>query len=422
MNEVIAPPDRSPDSAVLLRTLAVLRWIAVAGQSITIVIAETVLGLPLAYGPLLIGVGVLAAFAAYASRSAWSGSEVGLVVVLLHVVFDIAQLTWQLYWSGGSANPFVSLYLLPIALVGFALPARQVLAVAGLAAAGYTFLLVAHRPLPNWHHHQESLFDLHLIGMWVNFLISAAVITAAAIRLSAVLGRQRRALAEAREAALRSEGVIAVATQAAAAAHALNTPLASMAVVAADLGREISRNSPLAEDLRVLQEQIEVCRDAVRRLVAEAALESRGPESLGTIARRVAERLALIVPEGQVSLRLPPEVVTLPMHDPTSVEHLLMNLLGNAVDASGLSGGYRAEIRASLDGSQLRLAIHDRGSGAPSAPTPFRSSKPDGLGLGVLLSRMLVERRGGTLALGRDAEGGRVDVALPIAPGTAIDR
>lgn len=405
----------STDASILLRTLATLRWIAVIGQSIAIVVAEGVLGLPLAYGPLLVGVIALVVFATYATNVAWSGAATGHGLVLAHVAVDILQLTWQLYWSGGSANPFVSLYLLPIALVGFSLPSRQVLAVAGLAVAGYSFLMAAHRPLPNWLHHHATLFDLHLIGMWVNFLISAGVITIAAIRLSAVLGRQRRALAQAREAALRSEGVIAVATQAAATAHALNTPLGSMAIVAGELARELPPDDPLAGDVRLLREQIEVCREAVRRLVAESSPDARGPEPFADIVARAVERLALIAPESVVDRAIDPGVARLPLSDPIAIEHLLMNVLGNAVEASGVVGRHWAKLDARRDGEALCIVVHDRGAGVVVEPAPFTSTKPDGLGLGVLLSRMLVERRGGTMTLGRDAAGGRVAIVLPIA-------
>jgi two-component system sensor histidine kinase RegB len=416
MAESVSTEQAATDAGILLRTLATLRWIAVAGQSVAIVVAESVLALPLGYGPLLIGVAALLAFNAYATRVAWTGDAIGRGTVLVHVALDILQLTWQLYWSGGSANPFVSLYLLPIALVGFSLPSRQVLAVAGLAVAGYSFLMAAHRPLPNWLHHHATLFDLHLIGMWVNFLISAGVITIAAIRLSAVLGRQRRALAQARESALRSEGVIAVATQAAATAHALNTPLGSMAIVAGELARELPADAPLADDVRLLRDQIEVCREAVRRLVAESSPDARGPEPLADIVTRAVERLALIAPESAVDCTIDPAVARLPLSDPIAIEHLLMNVLGNAVEASGVAARHWAGLDARGDGETLCIVVRDRGTGVIEDPAPFTSTKPGGLGLGVLLSRMLVERRGGSLSLGRDADGGRVEIKLPVIP------
>lgn len=421
MSSALAASSPTTDTEILLRTLATLRWIAVIGQSIAIVVAEGVLGLPLAYGPLLVGLIALVGFAAYANRVAWSGPATGHGLALTHVAVDILQLTWQLYWSGGSANPFVSLYLLPIALVGFALPSRQVLAIAGLTIAGYSFLMATHRPLPNWLHHHATLFDLHLIGMWINFLISASVITFAAIRLAAVLGRQRQALAAAREAAWRSEGVVAVATQAAAAAHALNTPLASMAVVAGELAREMPPDDPLADDVRLLREQIEVCREAVRRLVAESSPDARGPEPFADIVARAVERLALIEPESVVDCSIDPGVARLPLSDPISIEHLLMNVLGNAVEASGVAARYWAKLDAMRDGEALCIVVHDRGAGVVTEPAPFTSTKPDGLGLGVLLSRMLVERRGGSLSLGRDAAGGRVQIVLPLVSRMAAE-
>jgi len=215
------------DRLTLLRTLALLRAVAVVGQAAAVYTATALLELALDPRPLYAGCAVLAVFAAIAAWTAWRSTQVGTGTVLAHVAVDLGVLTWMLYWSGGPANPFVSLYLLPIALVAFALRPPAVLAVALTAAGGYSLLMLEHVPIPH-QHGDAAFFDLHLVGMWVNFLLSAALFTVFAGRLSALIGRQRRALARAREEALRSEGILAVATQAAATAHALNTPLSTM--------------------------------------------------------------------------------------------------------------------------------------------------------------------------------------------------
>lgn len=408
----------SPPVAIVLRTLATLRWLAVIGQSIAIVVADAVLGLPLAYGPLLAGLAALVAFGIHASLRA--GRIAGSRTVLGHLAFDLGQLTWQLWWSGGAANPFVSLYLVPIALAGLALPVRQVVAVAALAAAGYSLLMVAGRQLPNWHHHHAALFDLHLVGMWVNFLLSAAILTAIAARLARTLDRARRERAAAREAALRGEGLVAVATQAAATAHALNTPLGSIAVLAGELARRFPPGTEVGDDLALLRQQVDVCRDALRRLVSEAALERTGPEPLAAIVERAAERLALLRPESRVETRIEPAAAALRIGDPAALEHLALNLLGNAVDASGVAGSHYAALEAAVDGSSLVLGFCDRGPGLAQRPAPFRSGKADGLGLGFLLAEMIAERFGGRLTAARDGERGRVVVRLPIVEGQVV--
>jgi C4-dicarboxylate-specific signal transduction histidine kinase len=119
------------------------------------------------------------------------------------------------------------------------------------------------------------------------------------------------------------------------------------------------------------------------------------------------------VPESRIEVAIDDAAAPLALDDPTAVEHLLMNVLGNAVEASGPGSGHRAAITARRDGEALHIVIHDGGAGVTAEPVPFTSTKPEGLGLGLLLSRMLVERRGGSLRLGRDAIGGRVDIVLP---------
>jgi two-component system sensor histidine kinase RegB len=401
------------DHLTLLRTLALLRAVAVAGQAAAVFTATEGLELALDPRPLFAGCVVLALFAAYAGWAASRATQASTPTVLAHVAVDLVVLTWMLYWSGGPSNPFVSLYLLPIALVAFALPPAAVLSVAIAAATGYSLLMVAHVPIPH-QHGEAAFFDLHVVGMWVNFLLTAALFTVFATRLSAVIGRQRRALARSREEALRSEGILAVATQAAATAHELNTPLSTMAVLLSDLADAHAADPRLGPDLATLRRQVDVCRDAVRRLAVEGETGPRGTIALDALVRRALDRLQVLRPDALPEVEGLEGVAGITVRDDPRIEHLLINLLSNAFDASRAARNDGARLRVARTEGALRIVVEDRGPGFAVAPRDFASDKPDGLGLGLTLSRVIAEHFDGTIETRASAGGGEVAVSLPL--------
>jgi two-component system sensor histidine kinase RegB len=317
--------------------------------------------------------------------------------VLLHLGVDIAVLAWQLYWSGGPANPFVSLFIVPIALATALLPARAVLATALMAVLAYSALWLDHEPLP--HVHGE--FDLHLLGMWLNFLLTAAVLAFFGTRIASELARQRAALAAQRERSMRDEGLLAVATLAAGAAHAINTPLATLSVVLADLrdGKAGLEPEAIAEDLALMSAQVEACRAAVGQLISDSRGDSAapGPMPLAERLRATVDRWRLLRPGFDASLQFDHDTGALSLAADRSFDYLVLNLLDNAADASRAAGGERVRLLVSRDEAWLRLAFLDQGPGLAGAPTIFGSDKPGGLGLGLALASRVCEQFDGGL-------------------------
>ena len=391
-----------------LSTLARLRWMSIAGQALAIAGVPLVVPLHLPWLPMAGGVAVLFAFNLWARRQAGAASP---AAVLGHLAVDITVLAWQLYWSGGPANPFVSLFIVPIALATSLLPARGVLATAALAVLAYSLLWLGHQPLP--HVHGE--FDLHLFGMWLNFLLTAGVLAFFGTRIAAELARQRTALAAERERGARDEGLMAVATLAAGAAHALNTPLATLSVLVSDLRDGVAGvdRGALQDDLALMAAQVDACRTAVGQLVSDARADA-GSVPPSRLDARLADSLArwqLLRPGFDARLDLAEEAAALPVTADRSFDYLVLNLLDNAADASRSVGSDRVALRVRRRGDVLALAFLDEGPGLAEAPPGFRSDKPGGLGLGFALAMRVCERHGGALA----PVAGGVEATLSVA-------
>lgn len=400
-----------PD-APFLQTLCSLRWLAVAGQAATILVATWVLGLPLAQGPLWAGVAALALFNVYAQPRA-QRPDTAPVTAFGHILVDVAVLTWMVGWSGGMANPFGSLFLILIALAALALPLRWTLAVAASCLAGYAASATFGLPLPPGYFRAD---DLHQWGVVANFLISATVVLAFSTRLAIALRRRELELSALRERFARNEGIVALATHAASVAHELNTPLATMTLLADDVA-ERSEEPEVREDMETLRELLVQCRERVLALAAPASAKA-GDRSF-TTALQVLEQWRLVRPTIALN-RNDDAPLKLPL-DP-GVGHLLMVLLNNAADAGEKAGRPQVDLELRIEGDDLIGEVRDYGHGfdARDAALPgtlFSSSKRQGMGVGLALSHATIERLDGQMWM-RPAQGAgsRVGFRLPLAP------
>lgn len=404
--------ERSPST--LLATLSALRWLAILGQSAAIVVATGPLGLAFDVRPLWLGVSALAAFNVYATLRLRASAEPSHAEAFTHIAVDIGALAWLLAWSGGAANPFTSLFLLPIVFAALALPVRWTWAVAALCAFGYLLAAVFGQPLPHRHGATDG-FDLHLAGMAVNFLVSVAALLYFFTAMLAALRRRDHELSLLRERFTRNEGIVALATHAASVAHELNTPLGTMTLMLDDL-LDDDDDPALADDHRTLRELVDVCRDRVRELAVPAG-DGRGADATRVELDRVIARWQLVRPtirlERQGSLDGTTRV------DP-AVGHLLLALLNNAADAGEAVGTPHVDLRLDRADGNLIGEVRDYGAGLGDAPVflpvrGFGSSKPHGLGVGLALSHATIERLHGDLSVhAGEGRGLRVRFRLPL--------
>ncbi|MEP7041595.1 MAG: ATP-binding protein [Dokdonella sp.] len=400
----------------LLRNLALLRWFAVAGQLATVTLVLYALDIPLQPLPLWCGIAALASFNLWASWRARRVRHVDAIEVVAHLSVDMAVLAWLIGWSGGAMNPFAPLFLLPIALAAVALPARWVVATALLCCLGYAASALLGQPLPHAHGVTGDAFNLHLAGMAVMFAISVAVITFFLSRFAQALREREQELARLREHFARNEGILALATHAAAVAHELNTPLGTLTLMLEDQLDQPPYGAQ--EELKTMAALVNVCRDRVRELAAPAA-PAATVEEIGMTIERIVERWQLLRPA--TTLEYSGRLDAAPLHalDP-GIGHLLTALLNNAADASEHAGDVRVALHLEAHDDHLIGAVRDHGAGFAdgAAAWPgalFRSTKPDGLGVGLALSHATVERLGGELTLqAADGGGTRIVFRLPL--------
>ena len=213
-------PPLPSSTAINLRRLIALRNIALAGQLLAVWIAVTSLHIMLPLRPLI---AVIAGMAAVNLLTWWRVHRpwpVREIEFFAHLALDVAEFTALLYFSGGSTNPFVILYLLPLALTAVALPAAYAWAMAAVTVGCYTLLMFFYIPLPHGHVGHESDFSLHVIGMWLGFLLSATLIAWFAVRMGETRRSRDRLLAQMREDELRNERILALGTLAGRGARA----------------------------------------------------------------------------------------------------------------------------------------------------------------------------------------------------------
>jgi len=406
----------------LTRTLAWLRLCAIAGQSVAVLVCAWWMQLQIPLLPLLVGIGLLAVFAVFAAWRLGQPWPVREWETIGHIAVDTLVLGYLLYFTGGASNPFITLLLVPIALSAAALSVRAILAVAALTGVAYVILLYWHVSLPMpMHGEVRGGFSLHVAGMAVNFVISALLLGFFINRLAHALRLQQLEVQRVRERALRDEGILAIATQAAGAAHELNTPLSTMRTLLPELRREHAGDAALADDLELLEGQVDRCRTILREMVAFGQAQlSQEPERI-TLARFVhgcLERFQLLRPEADLDLNLDDAIAPMVLRTPPGLRHALINLLNNAADASAANQSSDVSLRISCDDHWLQLSVLDRGPGFDTTGEWIllgNSRKQTGLGIGLALAGATAERLSGELVARNTEHGAEVCLRLPLA-------
>lgn len=407
-------PDRTPATAdfaslsLRLGTLVRLRWLAVAGQAAAVVFVAYGLGFALPIGLCIALIGI-SGLLNVALRLKFSASQrFGTWPAVLLLGYDAIQLAGLLYLTGGLENPFAVLLLVPVIVSATALAEQPTIFLSLLVIALASLLAVFHMPLP-WYPGEALLLPLvYVAGVWVA-LVSACVFTGVYTYRVAKEARRLATALNATELVLaREQHLSALDGLAAAAAHELGTPLATIALVAKELERELPPDSNHADDIALLRSQSERCRDIL------ATLTSMSGQPDQVLARLPLSHLIEEVAEpyrvfgAAIVIAEPRGDGTEPIgHRNPAIVYGLANLVENAVDFARS----RVDIASQWTDHDVAVTITDDGPGfapgiidrigEPYVTTRGSSAGVDdeagGLGLGFFIAKTLLERTGARL-------------------------
>ncbi len=393
-----------------LNRLLFIRAIVFGCQIAALLFAYLALDLVLDYRMLTVALAVSAALniaVVIRGRMTWA---VSAGEFLGHLLMDVALLSLLLFYSGGANNPFVSFFLVPISISAAILPRFHTIVMAGTSLLAYSLLLFVYEPLPavtptglHAEHGEPAALNLHILGMWFNFLVSAALITWFVARMAAELRLREDMISRYREANLRNELVLAVATQAAGTAHELGTPLGTAAILLKDMEDEYASQPVLLKDIRLLRDQVARCRDALKKIVSRADFKRENAVArveLREFVQNIVDQWLLLRPELEFRLEVTNTGAgPLVVDDPT-LQQAIVNVLNNAADASPARIDVHLEWRA----AEWHLRIHDYGTGIDPEiehyiGTAFVSTKGDGLGVGFIVSQASINLLGGRVSI-----------------------
>lgn len=399
---------------VRLRTLLVLRWLAILGQTVTVVIASLYLGLRVELGLCFLAIGAsvvsnLIAMTIFPENQRLSDRD-----AMLTLLFDLSQLSFLLFLTGGLNNPFALLILAPVTISATALTMRSTIILGILALGMITLLALFHVPLETQSGVVLQLPDIFVAGFWLAICIGIVFLSAYARRITQETHSMSQALLATQMALAREQKLTDLGGVVAAAAHELGTPLATIKLVSTELLDELKDQPQLLEDARLIRDQADRCRDILRSMgrAGKDDLHMRSAP-LGAVVREAAEPHASRgvainydfladagEPTGQPIIWRKPEII-----------HGLRNLVQNAVDFAAT----QIWVECSWGAGHIRLRITDDGPGYPQdllgrLGDPFlsrraRAQSParpgyEGMGLGLFIAKTLLERSGARVAFG----------------------
>jgi two-component system, sensor histidine kinase RegB len=399
-----------------------LRWLFVAAMLVAALVSPNILGSSSVLPQLLAFATVVACLnACLHVAHAFHGDNRELHAIFspfVQLAFDLGAWSGYIFLSGGATNPLISV-LLPLVAVGSLVLSRaQAWLLGALTILAYTFLWRYYLPLPIAD--AQTATRLHLLGMWLVFVVSALVVIWFILQMTQTVRARDQALAEAREQAIRNDWLVSMGSLAAGAAHELSTPLATLNLLVDEL-RTDACNAALQEDLDLMKRQVAVCKKALSQLTLRAGNPRGGDQEAVTADDWLQGLLGAwtsLNPAVNVDYRRDAELARWCLPFDVSLERAVANLLDNAMKA----GASQIHLQAACEDGSLHLQVEDDGTGiGEAALAAFNEGQPivsaTGMGIGLLLARAACERHGGALTLIRAGERGtRASVSLPVKP------
>lgn len=415
LTETSTSPGNGDSLAVRLNTTIRIRWLAIVGQTVAVLFIHFVMGFDMLLLPCLLVIAMSAWLnlflrVRYPGNVRWRGPAVmGLLA------YDILQLASLLYLTGGIQNPFSILLVVPVIVSAATQRAKYTALLFVLALAATSLLVFFHQPLP-WFEPGGIVLPLEIkAGIWVAIASTMAFTAVYMFRMADESRKLADALAATELVLQREQHISNLDGLAAAAAHELGTPLATISLVTKEMLREAETGSSLKEDMELLHSQADRCREILRKISTLSSEEDENITtlSIGVLLEEVAAPYRL--GDAVIDIRLEGEPPLPVARRNAAIIYGLGNLLENAVDFAET----RVAFSASWNQQKVAITISDDGKGFSPAVLehigePFIShhsaSHMDtggGLGLGLFIAKTLLERSGAMLTFrNKPAKGG----------------
>ncbi|CUH51445.1 sensor histidine kinase RegB [Shimia marina] len=417
---------------IRLRTFIMLRWIAIAGQIVALLVAQFGFHLQLEYGLcyLVVGVSVignLIAVFVFPENKLLTESENRFMLL-----FDVLQLCALLFLTGGLNNPFSFLVVAPVTIAASALSIRSAVTLAGLTVMLMTILLEFHIPLRTSSLDLLQVPMVFLFGNWAAIVIAIFFSSFYSRQVVSEMSSMAEALAATQMALAREQKLTDLGGVVAAAAHELGTPLATIKLTSAELMEELDDRPELREDAALIRQQADRCRDILRSMgrAGKDDLHLR-KAPLSTVIEEAAEphigRGKDIIFD-HFDLLDGPEILRRP-----EIIHGLRNLIQNAVDFSKST----VWVETEWSDESIYLRIMDDGPGYPThligrIGDPFmryrkserdRKRRPgyEGMGLGLFIAKTLLERSGAEVSFANGVNNLGEDLSDPKQRGAVVE-
>ncbi|WP_372777794.1 ATP-binding protein [Litorivivens sp.] len=405
----------------LMRQLVQLRWMAVLGQLLTILVAHFSFGVSLPLTAMLSVLAGLVVFNGVYEISLRVGRRIHAAELFFGLLVDMATLTFQLYFSGGATNPFVYLYVLQVGLAAVLMAAPLAWTLLGVATLCFLWLAESAKPLDLPLDYHLGFESFYVQAMFICLLLNASLLVIFVNRITRTHRERDARLAELRQRAAEEEHILRMGLLASGAAHELGTPLATIAVLLGDWRHmpELADNPDLNQDIEEMQAQVRRCKSIVSGILMSAG-ETRGESSGETTVHEFFDELIAEWNATRKSRELHFENrfgEDLDIASDSVLKQTVCNLLDNALEASPLWVG----LEVSREQDDMLIRVFDRGPGFAGEVferlgEPYQSTKGrPGSGLGLFLVFNVVRTLGGEVQTNNlPGEGAEVILRLPL--------
>ncbi len=401
------------------KTLVILRWIAITGQFLAISIVYYILkfDFPLitSLGIILIGL-ITNLYLQFIVKAA----RLKDLYASFFLIYDLIQLSLLLYLTGGISNPFSILLIIPTIVSSTFLSMGTTIVLGSLTLIFLFILTMFHYPLPGIHENSFTFPKYYLAGFFISIIIGLIFLSYFGIRFAGESKKRSEALNKLQEIIAKEYELESLGGQAAAAAHSLGTPLATISVVAKELRKDVGQNSKFSKDLDLLLSQTKRCSEILKKISKKQIIEDKffSLTKFENLLEEISNSFKT-TSEKRISLDLEQDQIKHSVQRSPEIIYGLRNFIGNSVKFSKRD----IIIQINSDSAKVNINIEDDGPGFPEdvitiLGEPYIRSKSQeissksGTGLGTFLGKTLLERKGANLKFGKSDKLGGAKVSI----------